>query len=892
MTEIETLTAALAGRYEIAREIGSGGMATVYLARDVRHDRKVALKVLRPELGAVLGVERFLAEIKVTANLQHPNLLPLFDSGEAAGLLFYVMPFVEGESLRARLDREKQLPVDEAVRIAVAVASALEYAHEHGVIHRDLKPDNILLQSGQPVLADFGIALAVANAGGSRITQTGLSLGTPQYMSPEQATGDRVIDGRTDIYSLGAVLYEMLVGDPPHAGSTAQAVIAKLLTEPAKSVALARASVPAYVDFAVGRALAKLPADRWTSARAFGEALQGHGGAVEASAAAAVARSARASSASKSSLTFARPWAVALVVAVLFGAWGWLRRPARPAEDVVRFALQPSTGQRLAFPYFGNGAPVAISPDGKNVVYSATASVGTQLYLQSTAALRPKALPGTNGAVFAEFSPDGKWLAFGSGDFKIRKLSLEGGGSTTIAEPGNAFAGLTWISNESIVFGRREYAANGLWRVSAAGGDPTRFSKPDSAAGDKIQWMPRAADGGRLVFYTSSAGGLADTHIAVTVAATGKSVVLRNLSGTFALGLLDNWLLYVRDDGTVMAARFDKGSLRAENPVMVQDSVAVAVNLAAAAVSATGALAYVHSGGMSQVMSVDEHGLARALVEEKRAYAHPRLSPDGTRIAFDVGRTQGTDIWVYDLRSRAFDRITTVGVSDRPEWTPDGRKLLYSSNRKNSQYSLWWQPVDGSAPAEQLVVSEHIVREGVVTPDGQAIVYREDTPATNRDVFLLSLKGDRTPVPLLTSVADELMPRVSPDGKWLVYISDESGRYEVYARALTGSGRVTVSAGGGMEPLWSPDGHRVFYRDGMKLMVATITTAPSLAVTGHQLLFEGDFDAHPYHANYDLSHDGKSFIMLKSADDERKLVVVLNWLQELRKKTGETRGGQ
>src|SRR3990170_750647 len=246
MDAVAQLNAALTGRYEVEREIGAGGMATVYLARDVRHDRRVALKVLRPELGAVLGVERFLAEIKVTANLQHPNLLALFDSGEAEGLLFYVMPYVEGESLRARLDREKQLPVDEALRIAGAVASALDYAHRHQVIHRDLKPENILLHEGQPLVADFGIALAVSNAGGNRITQTGLSLGTPQYMSPEQATGDRAIDGRTDIYSLAAVTYEMLVGDPPHIGSTAQAIMARVLTEKPRSVRTTRPTVPAH----------------------------------------------------------------------------------------------------------------------------------------------------------------------------------------------------------------------------------------------------------------------------------------------------------------------------------------------------------------------------------------------------------------------------------------------------------------------------------------------------------------------------------------------------------------------------------------------------------------------------------------------------------------------
>src|SRR5882672_8612620 len=255
MDAVAQLNTALTGRYEVEREIGAGGMATVYLARDVKHDRRVALKVLNPELGAVLGVERFLSEIRVTANLQHPNLLPLFDSGEAEGLLFYVMPFVEGESLRARLDREKQLPVDAALRLATSVAGALDYAHRHGVIHRDLKPENILLHDGQPVLADFGIALAVSNAGGARITQTGLSLGTPQYMSPEQATGDRQIDGRTDIYSLAAMTYEMLVGDPPHLGGTAQAVIAKVITERPPSVRLSRPSVSEHVDFALDCAL-------------------------------------------------------------------------------------------------------------------------------------------------------------------------------------------------------------------------------------------------------------------------------------------------------------------------------------------------------------------------------------------------------------------------------------------------------------------------------------------------------------------------------------------------------------------------------------------------------------------------------------------------------------
>ncbi|MBL8979143.1 MAG: serine/threonine protein kinase, partial [Gemmatimonadetes bacterium] len=279
------LGAALADRYRIERELGQGGMATVYLAHDLKHDRQVAIKVLRAELGAVLGAERFLAEIKVTANLQHPNLLPLFDSGTTGrrtdgptdllpeSFFYYVMPYVEGETLRARLERERQLPVDDVVRLVTLMAGALDYAHARGVIHRDLKPENILLQAGQPVIADFGIALAVAQAGGSRITETGLSLGTPHYMSPEQATGDRVIDARSDQYALGAVTYEMLSGEPPHTGPTSQAIIARLMTEAPRSVRATRPAVTPAMDAAIQRALAKPPADRFASCGEFAAAL-------------------------------------------------------------------------------------------------------------------------------------------------------------------------------------------------------------------------------------------------------------------------------------------------------------------------------------------------------------------------------------------------------------------------------------------------------------------------------------------------------------------------------------------------------------------------------------------------------------------------------------------
>ena len=356
------LRSTLADRYAIEREIGRGGMATVYAARDLRHQRLVALKVLDPELGAVLGAERFLSEIRVTANLQHPNLLALFDSGTAGGLLFYVMPLVDGESLRTRLDRERQLPLDEAIRIATAVASAVDYAHRHGVIHRDLKPENILLHDGQPVVADFGIALAVRNAGGQRVTQTGLSLGTPLYMSPEQAPGDRQIDARTDIYSLAAVTYEMLAGEPPHTGTTAQAVIAKLMTEEPRPLTVLRRAVPAHVDAAVRCALEKLPADRFATARDFADAIGGR-----------VAVAARATSTPRAPSNRWRTAALALGVTTVLAlgalavSLGTRRAPTMPRPP-MRFPLDfPEDASLFLTP---SGTSFALSPDGTAIVYN------------------------------------------------------------------------------------------------------------------------------------------------------------------------------------------------------------------------------------------------------------------------------------------------------------------------------------------------------------------------------------------------------------------------------------------------------------------------------------------------------------------------------------------
>ena len=332
MITIDRLTAALSDRYRVDRELGAGGMATVYLAHDLKHERDVAIKVLHPDLGAALGGERFLTEIRTTARLQHPHILPLLDSGDADGLLYYVMPLVTCETLRARLERERQLPIADAVRIAREVASALDYAHRQNVIHSDIKPENILLHDGSALVADFGIALAVQSAGGQRMTQTGLSLGTPQYMSPEQAMGERTIDARSDIYSLGAVTYEMLTGDAPFTGSSVQAIVAKVLSEKPTSLHTLRDTVLPYIEHAVFTALAKLPADRFASAAEFATALSATTGPQYGATAIGqpVAPARR----------LVMVLATTIVVAVAAAAWAWLRpSPASTERPVVTRAL-------------------------------------------------------------------------------------------------------------------------------------------------------------------------------------------------------------------------------------------------------------------------------------------------------------------------------------------------------------------------------------------------------------------------------------------------------------------------------------------------------------------------------------------------------------------------
>ena len=879
MDQIGSLNAVLAGRYEIAREIGAGGMATVYLARDVKHDRQVALKVLKPELGAVLGVERFLAEIKVTANLQHPNLLPLFDSGEAGGLLFYVMPYVEGESLRARLDREKQLPVEEAVRIAVAVASALDYAHRHGVIHRDLKPENVLLHEGQPLIADFGIALAVSNAGGARVTQTGLSLGTPQYMSPEQAAGDRVIDGRSDIYSLGAMLYEMLTGEPPHSGTTVQAIVAKVLTERPRGIRRARTSVPVHVEAAVDRALEKLPADRPATARDFAEMLQGKGPALALPAAAGTVPAKHAPATRASRLRALAPWALAVLA---LAGWTWQSLRSRPsAPQRARFVLTLSDSARLRSDIVG--VLIAISPDGSRIAFVGGASP-SRVFLRTIDDLAIKPVPGTENASGLQFSPDGKWLAFLANN-RLKKLPLAGGPTATIID---GVVSYSWGANDIVVFSRPSGPGAGLWRVSAAGGTAERLTRPDLAKRETGHIWPHVLpDGAAAVFAIRF--GSAETDSLATVRLKDGQVTRLGIQGTNPRFVASGMLLFGRTDGTVTAASFDPRTLRVTSALVpVLENVLVRTGSTTGgstniAISENGSLAYAQGRTEGQVVRVERSGRAQLLRPEMTNYGDPRFSPDGKRLVMVIRSAAGApDLWILTVADGGITRLTNDGGNDRPAWTPDGRRIAWRTKGAKTAYDVKWAAYDGGSAPEVLVSDAW---SADFAKSGRFFVVNTVRDTSSSDIDMIAQDSTHRRTLFVGTPSTEVAERVSPDGAWVAFASNQSSRYEVYVKAASGpSGVHRVSTDGGHEPVWSPDGHELFFRTGSKLVAATISTKPEFAVVRRDPLFDDVYQLGSNFANYDVAPDGRSFVMVKPANAGEPPVVVLNWLDELRER--------
>jgi eukaryotic-like serine/threonine-protein kinase len=882
MTVLDRLAAALADRYRIERELGAGGMATVYLAHDLRHQRDVAIKVLHPDLGAALGGERFLTEIRTTARLQHPHILPLLDSGEADGLLYYVMPLVTGETLRARLERDRQLSIADAVRIAREIASALDYAHRQNVIHRDIKPENVLLHDGQAIVADFGIALAVQSAGGQRMTQTGLSLGTPQYMSPEQAMGERVVDARSDIYALGAITYEMLTGDPPFIGSSAQAIVAKVMTEKPAPPSRLRDTVPDAVEDAVLTALQKLPADRFATAQEFSAALRENG--TTSVRRTTGSRGARARSASRLA------WPAALAVIAAFAAWGWLRPPA-PIIEALPLRVS------VTIPTLGGASTalhrqLALTPDGSTLLYVALTPDGDnrtmRLVLADTVAtVVPGVVPFLGDYVI---SPDGREFIGSVGFTQMYRYPIGGGSGRPLPE-GITVGASAWARDGTIWISASSDTERGLVRLGPDG-TVTRPFGPESSE----YWMSQVLPGGRTALAVRMPQGFSAGALLLVDLESGDATELINrpiVEARYTAG----YLVIALPDGTLEAAPFDpKRNRLLGEPVPFATGVSTPVSgTVQFAVAANGTVAYIPEEGRNLLL-VDRQGQTRLATPERRNFHAPMFSPDGRRISTDFTSADGRDVWLLDRADGRLSRATFDRDGHDATWTPDGNAITYISTKSGTVGVYRARPGQAEG-ADSLRASTALAYTGHWLPDRSALVTVGNSmrPGSRSDIAMVR-NGGRGPVePLVATRFEEAHPAVSPDGRWLAFTSDQSGRTEVYLRPLLDEGdQVQVSLGGGTEPVFSRNGRELFYRAGpgagSDLAAAALAFTPSATITGRTTLFSVAAMANGTpHANYDVSSDGQTFVMV-GFNPASRIVIIQNLPALMARLRGESRG--
>jgi Tol biopolymer transport system component/tRNA A-37 threonylcarbamoyl transferase component Bud32 len=774
------LRESLAERYRLERELGQGGMATVYLAQDLKHDRPVAIKVLRPELAAVIGAERFLREIKTIATLQHPHILGLIDSGEVNGTAYYVMPFVEGESLRGRLQREKQLPIADAVRLAGEVAAALDYAHRHGVIHRDIKPENILLHDGSALVADFGIALAVSSAGGNRMTETGMSLGTPHYMSPEQAMGEREITARSDVYALGCVTYEMLTGDPPFIGSTAQAIIAKVMTEKPAGIRRQRERVPEEVEDAVLTALEKLPADRFATAAEFAAALDGRGTARTVRTASAAHLRSRALSRLRP-LPLAAAALVLLTLGALAGALVAGRRTLATATFLQRtFRSEAIYNARYA-------------PGGRGIVYSAAAetfapelflvrpdypepkplgltdthllavsSKGELAVLVRAAFLRHRLFTGTLARVplaggaprevldsvrEADWSPDGSELAIIRDVNGRDRLEFPIG---TVVYTGSGYLSDPRVSPDGRHLAFAEHPARwddrGTVKIVDRAGKPVAVT-PDFRALEGVAWRPR---GDEVLYSAYDSSGF----LVRAIDLAGRQRIALTGAGNLTTQDISpgGQLLLTRDDAPYRLLLRGPGASRELDVSWLDASIGPRL-------SRDGSLLAFTNGGFDasvyyDVMLRKTAGGEVARVGEGAAEA---FSPDGKWLLAFVPATPPRLV-LYPTRAGAeravpIDRFETIGSAD---WFPDGRSVLFCGNKAGEASRCYIQPLEGG---QSRPITPPGTEQGFVSPDGREVVAFQSLAWRRYPVA----GGSARVIPGLSS--DDVIFRWSPDGR-------------------------------------------------------------------------------------------------------------------------------
>jgi serine/threonine-protein kinase len=866
-------------------------MGEVYRAQDTRLGRDVALKFL-PEAFAQdrERLARFEREAQSLASLNHPHIAAIHGFEDAGGQRFLVLEYVPGSTLADRV-AAGPVPLDESLEICRQAAEALEAAHDKGIIHRDLKPANVkVTPEGKVKILDFGLAKPFDSASAfdpansptltATPTRTGVIMGTAAYMSPEQTRG-RAHDRRTDIWAFGCVCYELLTGKMAFPGETVTDMLAAVVkSEP--DWTLLPAETPESIRRLLRRCLtkdAKLRLRDIGEARiTFEEVLSGKSEAAES-----LAITPAASATPRTLL-----WALAgvAVLALAAAAWGWLRSLPEPARHVVRFtaALPPETSLTQSF-----RPAVAISPDGARIAFTGYHAGIAQLFVRELKRAEATPVPGTDGATGPFFSPDGQWVGFVSSG-KLKKVPVGGGPVVTLCDAVDS-RGATWALDDTILLSTT--VSSGLLRVSAAGGALQALFPLDVKAGEgSIRW-PHVLPDGEHVLFNVTVGGTSTSASQIGIASlkTGQRRTL--LPSGLAPHFVPPGHLVFLQDNTVMAAPFDLQRLEltgAPAPVLEGVNFNGTSGAADFAVARDATLVYLPSGGPGGRVPiwVDRKGTSNPMPAPPQGYETPRISPDGRRVAF-TARSANVDIWVYDMTSGTPTRLTfNPGEDETPAWTPDGKRIVYAALR-GTQRQILWKPADGAGSEEVLLDSDpgdhlHI---GDVSPDGKLVLFSRPKQGQSTDIWMLPLIGDRKPQPLLASPANEDWPVLSPDGRWLAYVSNESGRDEVYVQPFPDlNGKWQISSEGGGEPAWARNGKELFYRNGEKLMVASIQTQPNFSSGAPRLLFHTTAEPGALsRPNFDVALNGEQLLMVQTPQSgQTKFNVVLNWIEEVKQR--------
>jgi len=889
--------------YRILEKVGGGGMGVVYRAEDIRLGRSVALKFLPEDLVKDRqSLERFKREARAASALNHPHICTIYEVEESDGRPFLAMEFLEGATLKDRIRSGKPLPLDSIVEIASQIADALDAAHAKGIIHRDIKPANIFVTTrGHSKILDFGLAKLeqplAAGAGVAGISQAattalveehltspGTAIGTVAYMSPEQALGEEEIDGRSDLFSLGVVLYEMTTGRMPFQGNTSAAVFDAILHKPPVSIARVNPDLPLQLEWIITKALEKDRRLRYQSAVELKADLARLRRESESGRSVSVSGASRVEDQRRP--RWLTSWVLpltAVCLAAVVGAAGWavgrMRGDAIPS--ITRFTIPLPAGDRLVAGTDVNNPTLAISPDGRYVAYVSTRGGAQQIALRALDSLEDRIVPGTIGATTPFFSPDSQWLGFSVTSY-VKKIALNGGTPANIGSFASVL-GATWGNQGNIILG---VGGSSLHQVSDSGGTPQPLTRLEE--GETTHRWPDFLFERKAVLF--GGGTIESPRISAYSIDTGERRQL-NQTGTYPRYVPSGHLVSAQE-GTLTAAPFDQGRLEITGPpVPVLEGVLQFPNgNANYSFSSTGTLVYL-SGTVAatqrRLVWVSRDGTEQPLNVPARAYNYVRISPDGRRVAVELDN----QIWLYDLSRDTMTRFTFEGTFNQdPTWTPDGKRIAFRSNKESASARLFWQMADGSGGLERLTTGEYQHNARAWSPDGQLLAFQENHAITGRDMWVLRL-SDRKAEPFLQTQFTEGAQSFSPDGRWIVYVSDESGRPEIYVQPYPGpGGKSLVSIEGGTEPAWNRNGRELFYRSGNKMMAVDVNTQSGFSAGKPRVLFEGDYFASVFPLTgtaYDVSGDGQRFLMAKETARTTAPVqinVVLNWFEELKRR--------